>query len=129
MDSLRGNINTLHDVCAVHRRMFSTQGDIISTVGDIISTVGDIISTVGDTMSTPVDIMSTVGRYHEYTGEILKMVGLLGEKLTFFNSLGTTNIFRSLKRSVYINIVLLIHFPEQFESCFYFKYSRSFKVL
>ena len=34
----------------------------------------------------------------------------------------------SLKRSVYINVVLLINFPEQFELCFYFKYSRSYKV-
>ena len=38
------------------------------------------------------------------------MVGLLGEKFTFFNSLGTTKISRSLRFSVYINVVLLINF-------------------
>ena len=48
------------------------------------------------------------------------MVGLLTEKFTFFNSPGTTKISRSLKLSVYINVVLLINFPEQFELCFYF---------
>ena len=57
--------------------------------------------------------------------EILRVVGLLGEKFTFFNSLVTTNISSSLKRSVHINVVLLINFPEQFELCFYFKYSRN----
>ena len=30
---------------------------------------------------------------------------------------------RSLRLSVYINVVFLINFPEQFELCFYFKYS------
>ena len=55
------------------------------------------------------------------------MAGLLGEKLTFFSSLGTTKISRSLKRSVYINVVLLINFPEQFELCFYFKYREVIK--
>ena len=48
------------------------------------------------------------------------MVGLLGEKFTFFHSLGAANISRSLKLSVYINVVLLISFPEQFELCFHF---------
>ena len=43
------------------------------------------------------------------------MVGLLGEKFTFFNSFGTTKIFKSLRLSVYINVFLLINFPEQFE--------------
>ena len=38
------------------------------------------------------------------------MVGLLGEKLTFFNSLGTTKISRNVRLSVYINVVLLITF-------------------
>ena len=47
------------------------------------------------------------------------MVGLLGEKLIF--SLGTTKISRSLKLSVYINVVLLLNFPKQFELCFCFK--------
>ena len=36
----------------------------------------------------------------------------------FFNSLGTIKIFRSFKFSVYINVILLINFPEQFELCF-----------
>ena len=42
--------------------------------------------------------------------EILRVVGLLGEKSTFFNSLGTTKISRSLRLSVYITVVLLINF-------------------
>ena len=67
-------------------------------------------------------------RCQGFISEILRVVGLLGEKFTFFNSLGTTKISRSLKLSVYINVVLLINFPEQFELCFYFKDSRSYKV-
>ena len=55
------------------------------------------------------------------------MVGLLGEKFTFFNSLGATKISRSLRLSIYINVVLLINFPEEFKLCLYFKYSRSYK--
>ena len=81
-------INTLHNVCAVHRGrgcavhwgMFSTLGDIIeytrvfSTLEDIMttlvvfSTVADTMSTVGDTMISVGDIMSTLEGYHEYTG-------------------------------------------------------------
>ena len=61
--------------------------------------------------------------------EILRDVGLLREKFTFFNSLGTTKISRGLKLSVYINVVRMINFTEQFELCFYFKYSRSYIVL
>ena len=68
-------------------------------------------------------------RSQGFISEILKVIGLLGEKLTFFNSLGTTKISRSLRLPVCINDVLLINFPEQFELCFYFKYSRSYKVL
>ena len=52
-----------------------------------------------------------------------------GKKFTFFNSLGTTKISRSLRLSVSTNAVRLINFPEQFESCFYFKYSTGYKVL
>ena len=59
--------------------------------------------------------------------EILRVVGPLGEKFTFFDSLGTTEISRSLRLSFYINVVLLINFPKQFELCFYFKYWRSLK--
>ena len=49
--------------------------------------------------------------------EILRVVDLLGEKFTFFNSLGTTKFFRNFKLSVYVNVILLINFPEQFELC------------
>ena len=52
---LKKNVITLHSVCAVHRGMFGTLGDIMSTVEDTMSTLGcvqytgDIMSTVGDT--------------------------------------------------------------------------------
>ena len=68
-------------------------------------------------------------RFQGFISEILRVVGPLGEKFTFLNSLGTTKISRSLRRSVYINVVLLINFPEQFKLLFYFKYWRSYKVL
>ena len=86
---------TLHNVCAVHRGMFSTsggyheysggyheytggcsvhRGDIMSTpgayhdeCGDIMSTPG-MFSTLGDTMSTPGVYHDECGGYHEYTG-------------------------------------------------------------
>ena len=61
--------------------------------------------------------------------ENLRVVGPLGKKFTFLNSLGTTKISRSLRLSVYINVVLLISFPEQFKLFFYFKYWRSYEVL
>ena len=68
------------------------------------------------------------GRHFQaFISEILRVVGLLGEKFTFFNSLETTKISRSHRLSLYINIVLLINFAEQFELCLYFKYSRSNK--
>ena len=53
----------------------------------------------------------------------------LGRKVHFLNSLGTAKISRSLRLSVYINVVLLISFPEQFKLFFYFKYWRSYEVL
>ena len=59
----------------------------------------------------------------------LKFCKSLGKKVHFFNSLGTSKISNSLKLSIYINAVLLINFPEQFELFFYFKYSRSCKIL
>ena len=62
-----------------------------------------------------------ISRFHIESG------GSLGRKVHFFQ-LRTTKISRSLRLSVYINVVLLINFPEQFELCFYFKYSRSYKV-
>ena len=46
----------------------------------------------------------------------------LGRKVHFLSSLGTTKISRSLRLSVYINVILLISFPEQFKLFFYFKY-------
>ena len=58
---------------------------------------------------------SDVNRSAHFISEILIVVGLLGEKFVFFKSLGTTKISRSLKLSEYINVVLLIKFPEQFE--------------
>ena len=36
----RTSVSTLHNVCAVHRGMFSTPGVIMSTVGDTVSTPG-----------------------------------------------------------------------------------------
>ena len=68
-------------------------------------------------------------RFQCFISEILRVVGFLGEKFILFNSLGTTKISRSLKLSVYINVVLLINFPEQIELCFYIKDSRSYKIL
>ena len=53
-------------------------------------------------------------RFQCFISEMLRVVGPLGEKFTFLNSLGTTKISRSLRLSVYINVVLLISFPEQF---------------
>ena len=53
---------TLHNVCAVHQGMFSTQGDITEYTGrGVFSTLGDITSTPGDTMNGVWDIMSTAG--------------------------------------------------------------------
>ena len=63
-------------------------------------------------------------RFQGFISEILRVVRLLGEKFTFLNFLGTTKISRNLRISVYVNVVLLINRPEQFELCFYFKYSR-----
>ena len=66
-------IRTLHNVCAVHRGVCSTLGDVQYTGGCSVHW-GVIMSTVGDTMSTPGDVqytgvtMSTAGGYHEYTG-------------------------------------------------------------
>ena len=49
-------------------------------------------------------------RFQGLISEILRVVGLLGEKFTFFNSLGTIKISRSLRLPGYINVVLLINF-------------------
>ena len=56
----------------------------------------------------------------------LRVVGFLGEKFTFFKSVGITKISRNPRLSIYINVVLLINFSERFELCFYFKYSRTY---
>ena len=68
-------------------------------------------------------------RFQGFISEILRVVGPLGENFIFLNSFGTTKISRSLRLSVYINVVLLINFLEQFKLFFYFKYWRSYKVL
>ena len=66
----------------------------------------------------------------EISSEILRVVGLLGEKVHFFKFLGASKISRSLKLSEYINdVVLLINFSEQLKLSFYFKYLRNYKVL
>ena len=49
-------------------------------------------------------------RFQGFISEILRVVGPLGEQFTFLNSLGTAKISSSLRRSVYINVVLLISF-------------------
>ena len=46
-------------------------------------------------------------RFQGFISEILRVVGLLGEKFIFLNSRGTTKISWSLKFSVYINVVLM----------------------
>ena len=40
------------------------------------------------------------------------MLSLLGEKFIFFNSLGTTKIAKNFNLFVFINVVLLINFPD-----------------
>ena len=51
-------------------------------------------------------------RFQGFIFKILRVIGLLGEKFTFFKSLGTTKISRSLRFSVYTNVVLLITFQD-----------------
>ena len=53
-------------------------------------------------------------RFQGFISDILGVVGLLGEKFIFFDSLGTTKISRSLNFSVYSN-VLLANFPENLD--------------
>ena len=48
-------------------------------------------------------------RFQGFIFETLRVAGLLGEKFTFFKSIGTTKISRCLKLSAYINVVLLIN--------------------
>ena len=59
----------------------------------------------------------------------LKFGKSLGRKVHFFfKSLGTTEVSGSFRLSLYIDIFLLINIPEQFQLCFFFKYSRSYKL-
>ena len=58
---------------------------------------------------------------------VLRVVSPLREKFIFFNSLGAPKFPGCFKPSVYINVVLLINFPEQFELCFYFKIQEVIK--
>ena len=53
----------------------------------------------------------------------------LGRNVHFFNFLGTTEISRISEIFVYTPVVLLKNFPELFELCLLFKYSRSYEVL
>ena len=55
--------------------------------------------------------------FQSFTYEILIVSSLLRQKLIFY-CLKTTKISRSFKQSAYINFVLLINFPEQFELYF-----------
>ena len=76
--------------------------------------------------------MKTVGdtkvfqkkRFQGFIYENLRVVSLLGEKFPYFICLGTTGISRI---SVHIHVALLENFREQFELCFYSKYSKSYK--
>ena len=52
-----------------------------------------------------------------------------GEKSSRFQLPWDNQISTIVKLSVYTHVVLLINFPEQFELYFYFKYSKSYKVL
>ena len=65
-------------------------------------------------------------RFQDFvSGEILS-VKSLGRKISFFHSLGTTKISNTFILSVFIHVVLLINISEQFELCFYFKYSWTY---
>ena len=67
------------------------------------------------------------GRFQGFISEILRVIGLLGEKLIVSSSPGTTELFRIFRLSVYIHDVLPVNYAEEFELCFYFKYSRSYE--
>ena len=61
------NINTLHNVCAVHRGVCSTMGDVQYTGGISWAQWGNheytgVFSTLADIMSTKGDIMINVGK-------------------------------------------------------------------
>ena len=54
-------------------------------------------------------------RFQGFIFEILRVLALLREKFIFSTPLETARISGSFKPSVYINVVLLINFPEQFQ--------------
>ena len=67
-----------------------------------------------------------ISRFHLRNFESYKS---LERKVDCFESLGTTEHFRIFRLSVYIHVVLPISIHEQFELCFYFKYSKSCEAL
>ena len=68
-------------------------------------------------------------RFQGFISEILRVTSLLGEKFIVFTSLRTTEPFRIFRLSVYIHVVLPVNLSEQFDLCFYFKYSKSYKAV
>ena len=67
-----------------------------------------------------------ISRFHIWDFESDKS---LGKKFIFFKSLETTEPSRIFRPCVKIHVFLPVNFPEQFEPCFYFKYSRSYEAL
>ena len=74
MLSYPSGINTLYNVCSVHRRIFSTSGGV-QYIGGYHEYIGGIMSTsegyheyIGECSVHQRDIMSTLGGYHEYIG-------------------------------------------------------------
>ena len=63
-------------------------------------------------------------RFQGFIYENLRVVGPLGEKFLYFTCLGTNGISPI---SVHIPVSLLENFREQFELCFYSKYSKSYR--
>ena len=53
----------------------------------------------------------------------------LGGKVVFFQLPWDNKNFNNFKFSVFIHVVLLINYLEQFELCFYFQYSIIYEVL
>ena len=68
-------------------------------------------------------------RFKGLLSKSLRIVSQLGGKFIFPNFLERTKISTILRFSAYIDVVLLINFPDQFEFWFHFKYSRSYKIL
>ena len=53
----------------------------------------------------------------------------LERKVHFFKLPWDNHNLQESQTSVFLNVVLLINFPEQFKLFFYFKYWRSYEVL